>query len=72
MAPRKKKWIHGANLKPHALHQQLGYNPSDPLPIGLLKDIQQANIGTHVRGHFVNRKLKRRVNFALNSRSWRH
>ena len=65
------RWIQNANIKRGALHRQLGYNPDDDLPLGLLQDIQQTKIGNKVRGHTVTTKLKRRVNFALNTRSWR-
>ena len=66
-----KRWIQGAAPKKGALHRQLGYNPDDPLPRGLLMDIEEANIGTHVRGHKVTTLLKRRVNFALNAQKRR-
>ena len=65
------KWIQGAHLKKGALHKQLGYPTMHQIPQGLLHDIGAANIGTHVRGHTVTAKLKRRVNFALNARGWR-
>lgn len=58
-------------IKTGALHRQLGYKQDERIPLGLMKDISKANVGTKVRGFSVTPLLKRRVNFALNSRSWR-
>ena len=66
--PRQNRWIQGAHVKKGALHRQLGYDPSHHLPLGLLKEIEAADIGVHVRGRKVTRLMKRRVNFALNVR----
>ena len=60
-------WIQGASPKRGALHRQLGYSHTHPLPHGLLRDIENANIGTHIRGHKVTHLLKERVNFAINA-----
>lgn len=61
-------FIKEARVKKGALHRQLGYPPSNVLPVGLLKEIRSANVGTHVRGHTVTPLLKKRANFALNIR----
>lgn len=68
---RLTRWIQGAAPKKGALHRELGYPPHDPLPHGLLNEIYDANIGTHVRGHKVTRKLKQRVVFAINAQKRR-
>ena len=62
------RWIQGAHIKHGALHKQLGYTPGKKIPLGFLKDIAGADIGTHVRGRKVTRLLKQRVNFAMNVR----
>lgn len=71
--PCKKpnKWIQGAAIKKGALHKQLGYPSEAHLPEGLVRDISQANIGTHVRGFKVTSLLKKRAVFAMNARKWR-
>jgi len=66
--PRKEKWIQPVHPKKGALHRQLDYPSNHPLPPGLIKEIQGVDIGTHVRGHTVTPKLKRRVNFMMNIR----
>ena len=53
---------------PCALHRQLGYPCDQKLPEGLLDEIAEANLGTHVRGYPVTLKLKRRVVAARNAR----
>lgn len=58
-------------IKKGALHRQLGYGKNDDIPMGLLNDISKTRIGNKVRGYTVTSLLKRRVNFALNSRKWR-
>lgn len=63
-----KRWIQGAAPKQGALHRELHYPISKPLPVGLLNAIEDAHVGTHVRGRKVTRLLKSRVNFALNVR----
>ena len=65
----RNRWIQGAAPKRGALHRQLGYDPDDRIPPGLMKEIHGANIGTRVRGHKVTRLLKQRVNFAVNAQS---
>lgn len=63
--PRKKNlWIQGIEPRKGALHRQLGYPPTAKLPAGLIREISQANIGTHVRGHTVTPLLKKRAVFA--------
>lgn len=69
---RTTRWIQGAAPKKGALHRELGYRQGEPLPHGLLNEIYDANIGTHVRGHKVTRLLKRRVVFAVNAQKRRH
>lgn len=54
--------------KKGALHRQLGYGVHDPLPSGLLHEIDEANPGTHVRGHTVTPLLQRRTRLALRGR----
>lgn len=61
-------FIQKAHIRKGALHRQLGYSPYHHIPIGLMHEIQQANVGTHIRGHKVTGLLKRRVNFAMNIR----
>ena len=68
MIKKKPKWIQQAAPKKGALHRQLGYPQTETLPLGLLKEIKQANPGTHVRGYTVTPLLKKRVNFVLNVR----
>jgi hypothetical protein len=62
------RWIQGAHIKKGALHRQLGYDPHHHLPLGLLREIEAADIGARVRGRKITRLMKRRVNFALNVR----
>ena len=62
------KWIQAAHPKKGTLHRQLGYPQTETLPLGLLKEIQKAKPGNHVRGYTVTPLLKKRVNFALNIR----
>ena len=63
------RWIQQAHDpgKKGALHRQLGYPVGQPLPPGLLNELYNANIGTHVRGLTVTPLLKRRVVFAVNA-----
>ena len=63
-------WMQRAFSPEHkgALHRQLGYSAKKDLPHGLLDEIASANIGTHVRGHTVTLKLKRRAVAAVNAR----
>lgn len=53
---------------PGALTRQLGYPKGHPLPPGLIDEISEANVGTHVRGHTVTLKLKRRAVAVRNAR----
>ena len=64
----KKGFIQGAHIKKGALHRQLGYPEGEKIPLGLLREIKSANVGTHVRGRTVTPLLKKRVNFAINIR----
>jgi hypothetical protein len=67
------KWIQKAfkSGKKGALHKQLGYPESEPLPKGLIKEIYKAEVGTHVRGHKVTTLLKRRVVASINAQKRR-
>ena len=64
---RKRKWIKEAHPKTGALHRQLGYPSAKHIPPGLMNEIYNAKVGSHVRGHKVTTKLKRRVIFAVNA-----
>jgi hypothetical protein len=66
--PRQNRWIQGAQPKKGALHRQLGYPSHDTIPLGVLRMIKDADVGTHIRGQPVTPLLKKRVNFALNVR----
>lgn len=67
-----KKWIQKVfSKKRGALHKQLGYPQSQTLPKGLLKQINQAKIGTHVRGHKVTSLLWHRVHAVVNAQKRR-
>lgn len=64
------KWIQGAKTTKHkgALHRQLGFPTGKKLPTGLLEKIEDAPLGSKVKGHKVTRLLKDRSIFALNVR----
>ena len=59
------------DLKKGALHRQLGYGKTQPIPTELLRDIVRAPEGNKVRGKKATNLLKKRANLALNMRSWR-
>lgn len=64
-----EKWMQKAfGRHPGALHRQLGYPKSEHIPTGLVNEIAEANVGTHVRGHKVTMLLKRRAVAARNAR----
>ena len=65
---KQNRWIQAAKPKKGALHRQLGYPSHDTIPLGVLRKIMDANVGTHVRGQTITPLLKKRVNFALNVR----
>lgn len=72
LMPRKtQKWIHGAAVKPGALHKQLGYPTAKDIPKGLLKEIYDTPVGNIARRHRVTTLLKRRVVFAVNAQKRR-
>lgn len=60
------RWAFSAH--PGALHRQLGYSQKETLPPSLLNEISEANLGTHVRGYTVTKKLQRRARAAVNAR----
>lgn len=66
-----RKWIQTAEPKKGALHRQLGYSISESIPQGLVNEIDQANIGTHVRGHKVTSLLWHRAHFDVNAQKRR-
>lgn len=70
---KTNRWIQGARRKKTkgALHRQLGVSPGRKLPMGELKEIRDARVGTKVRGHKVTLLLKRRAMFALNAQKRR-
>lgn len=64
------KWMQEAfkKGKKGALHRQLGYGPEAHIPTGLLREIDRATPGTHVRGHTVTPLLQKRTRLALRGR----
>lgn len=59
------------DIRKGALHRQLGYPSGKHIPPGLEREILDAKVGMHIRGHAVTPLLKKRVNFAMNARMWR-
>jgi hypothetical protein len=67
----KDKWIQSVAPTKGALHKQLGYSQTEPIPKKVLHDIVGTNIGKHSHGHTVTPLLKQRANFALNAQKRR-
>ena len=64
-----RNWMANAFGKhPGALHHQLGYGVHETIPPGILHEIDEANRGTHVRGHTVTPLLQSRTRLALRGR----
>jgi len=72
----KEKWIQDVDVKPGALHEQLGVPKDQEIPKTLEEKIVDAPLGSTVKNPTevgkqkikVTRKLKSRANFALNIR----
>ena len=75
MARKKNKWVQKVKMKEGGLRDQLNVPKGRTIPPGVLNNIAEGNIGTHVqyRGKSVKitPKLKKRAVLARTMKSWR-
>lgn len=67
---KSKRWIQMINLKKGTLSRQLGIPQKEKIPIGILKQVKEKEVGQKIRVKGksipITLLLKRRANLAMN------
>lgn len=65
-------WVKNVHPKKCALHKHIGKKCGEPISTKTLQGIVETPVGNKFRGRTVTPLLKRRANFALVARSFKH